>query len=58
MITAWKWDPVFLPKNGGAMYGWFYFLWIGIALILDTVPTSYPGVVKIALRWLKPTGGR
>ena len=30
MITAWKWDPSFLPKNGGAMYGWFFFMWIGI----------------------------
>ena len=30
MRTAWKWDPSFLPKNGGAMYGWFFFMWIGI----------------------------
>ncbi|MBO4734036.1 MAG: YwaF family protein [Clostridia bacterium] len=30
MITAWKWDPAFLPKNGGAMYGWFFLLWIGV----------------------------
>ena len=33
MITAWKWDPAFLPKNGGAMYGWFYFMWIGIMVL-------------------------
>lgn len=33
MITAWKWDPAFLPVNGGAMYGWFYFLWIGIMAV-------------------------
>lgn len=33
MITAWKWDEAFLPKNGGAMYGWFFFLWIGIMAI-------------------------
>ncbi|MBO4429336.1 MAG: YwaF family protein [Clostridia bacterium] len=33
MITAWKWDESFLPKNGGAMYGWFFFLWIGIMVI-------------------------
>ena len=33
MITAWKWDPSFLPKNGGAMYGWFFFMWIGIMAI-------------------------
>lgn len=30
MITAWKWDPAFLPKNGGAMYGWFFLMWVGI----------------------------
>ena len=30
MITAWKWEESFLPKNGGAMYGWLFFLWIGI----------------------------
>ncbi|MBQ6262319.1 MAG: YwaF family protein [Clostridia bacterium] len=30
MITAWKWDEAFLPKNGGAMYGWFFFMWMGI----------------------------
>lgn len=30
MLTAWKWDEAFLPKNGGAMYGWFFFMWIGI----------------------------
>ena len=36
MITAWKWDPSFLPKNGGAMYGWFFFLWIGI-MVLECV---------------------
>ncbi len=33
MITDWKWDPSFLPKNGGAMYGWFFFMWIGIMVI-------------------------
>ena len=33
MITDWKWDPSFLPKNGGAMYGWFFFMWIGIMFI-------------------------
>lgn len=33
MVTAWKWDPSFLPKNGGAMYGWFFFMWIGIMAI-------------------------
>ncbi|MBP5207334.1 MAG: YwaF family protein [Clostridia bacterium] len=33
MITAWKWDPSFLPKNGGQMYGWFFFMWIGIMVI-------------------------
>lgn len=33
MITAWKWDPAFLPKNGGAMYGWFFFLWMAIMLV-------------------------
>lgn len=33
MITAWKWDPTFLPENGGAMYGWFFFMWIGIMVI-------------------------
>ena len=30
MITAWKWNAAFLPKNGGAMYGGFFFMWIGI----------------------------
>ena len=33
MITDWKWDPSFLPKNGGAMYGWFFFMWIGIMAV-------------------------
>lgn len=33
MVTAWKWNEAFLPKNGGAMYGWFFFLWIGIMAI-------------------------
>lgn len=30
MITAWKWTESFLPQNGGAMYGWFFWLWMGI----------------------------
>ena len=30
MITAWKWYDAFLPKDGGAMYGWFFWLWMGM----------------------------
>ena len=36
MITAWKWSPSFLPKNGGAMYGWFFWLWMAI-MVLECV---------------------
>ncbi len=36
MITAWKWNEEFLPVNGGAMYGWFFWMWIGI-LVLECV---------------------
>ena len=33
MITAWKWNEAFLPKNGGAMYGWFFWMWIAIMAV-------------------------
>ena len=33
MVTAWKWKEAFLPKNGGAMYGWFFILWMGIMVL-------------------------
>ena len=33
MITDWKWYPSFLPKDGGAMYGWFFWLWMAIMVL-------------------------
>ena len=33
MITDWMWEPSFLPKNGGAMYGWFYWMWMAIMAV-------------------------
>jgi len=33
MLTDWMWDPSFLPKNGGAMYGWFYWMWMIIMAV-------------------------
>ncbi len=42
MITAWRWDETFLPKNGGAMYGWFFWVWMGIMTLecLILLPTA------------------
>ena len=34
MTSAWKWDPAFLPASGGRMYGWFFWMWTGILLLL------------------------
>lgn len=33
LVTGWKWNEEFLPKNGGAMYGWFFWLWIIIMMV-------------------------
>lgn len=33
MISAWKWNTTFLPQHGGAMYGWFFWAWMGVMIL-------------------------